>query len=107
MNDPIKLIGFPNTGLLVFHAGIERGFFEKHGALVELEVTPSSIYQLVNLIDGKFDIGVLPIYQEKPVFNNLPLFYEMNSLYCGKQHPLFNHNKKSFVAKDQIGRAHV
>ena len=57
MNDPIKLIGFPNTGLLVFHAGIEKGFFEKHGALVELEVTPSSIYQLVNLIDGKFDIA--------------------------------------------------
>ena len=70
MNDPIKLIGFPNTGLLVFHAGIEKGFFEKHGAPVELEVTPSSIYQLVNLIDGKFDIACGAVdnfiaYQEK------------------------------------------
>lgn len=70
MNDPIKLIGFPNTGLLVFHAGIEKGFFEKHGAIIELEVTPSSIYQLVNLIDGKFDIACGAVdnfiaYQEK------------------------------------------
>ena len=70
MNDPIKLIGFPNTGLTVFHAGIEKGFFEKHGTPVELEVTPSSIYQLVNLIDGKFDIACGAVdnfiaYQEK------------------------------------------
>jgi len=70
MAEPIRLIGFPNTGLLVFHAGIEKGFFENHGAPVELEVTPSSIYQLVNLIDGKFDIACGAVdnfiaYQEK------------------------------------------
>jgi ABC-type nitrate/sulfonate/bicarbonate transport system substrate-binding protein len=57
MTTPIKLIGFPNTGLLVFHAGIEKGFFENRGSPIELEVTPSSIYQLVSLVDGKFDIA--------------------------------------------------
>lgn len=57
MTESIRVIGFPNTGLVVFRAGIEKGFFEKNGVDVDLEVTPSSIYQLTNLIDGKFDIA--------------------------------------------------
>ena len=57
MSKSLRLIGFPNSGLLVFHAGMEIGFFENYATPVSLEVTPSSIYQLVNLIDGKFDIA--------------------------------------------------
>ena len=34
MNDPIKLIGFPNTGLLVFHAGEEEDDDDGEGDVV-------------------------------------------------------------------------
>src|SRR5919197_3981441 len=39
----------------------EKGFFRDNGVEVNLTPTPGSVYQLVNLIDGKFDIGMTAI----------------------------------------------
>jgi len=39
----------------------EKGFFGENGIEVNLTPTPGSVYQLVNLIDGKFDIAMTAI----------------------------------------------
>ena len=39
----------------------EKGFFGENGVEVNLTPTPGSVYQLVNLIDGKFDIAMTAI----------------------------------------------
>jgi len=42
-------------------AAQENGFFAKEGVAVKLTPTPNSVFQLTNLIEGKFDIGVTAI----------------------------------------------
>jgi len=39
----------------------EKGFFRENGVEVTVSSTPGSVYQLVNLIDGKFDIAMTAI----------------------------------------------
>lgn len=39
----------------------EKGFFRDTGVAVNVTPTPGSVYQLVNLIDGKFDIAMTAI----------------------------------------------
>jgi ABC-type nitrate/sulfonate/bicarbonate transport system substrate-binding protein len=39
----------------------EKRFFREHGVEVRITPTPGSVYQLVNLIDGKFDIAMTAI----------------------------------------------
>jgi ABC-type nitrate/sulfonate/bicarbonate transport system substrate-binding protein len=42
-------------------AGQEKGFFRDNGVEVNLTPTPGSVFQMVNLIDGKFDIAMTAI----------------------------------------------
>src|SRR5881227_3992163 len=42
-------------------AAQEKGFFRENGVEVQITPTPGSVYQLVNLIDGKFDIAMTAI----------------------------------------------
>ncbi len=53
----LRLIGFPGTGLLPLFVGIDKGFFEQRGVSVDLERTPSSMYQAQKLVGGEFDIA--------------------------------------------------
>ena len=39
----------------------EKGYFRENGVEVNVTATPGSVFQLVNLIDGKFDIAVTAI----------------------------------------------
>lgn len=39
----------------------EKGFFRENGVEVTVSPTPGSVYQLVNVIDGKFDIAMTAI----------------------------------------------
>jgi len=39
----------------------EKGFFRENGVEVNITPTPGSVYQLVNLIDGRFDIAITAI----------------------------------------------
>src|SRR5439155_21372523 len=39
----------------------EKGFFRENGVEVNITLTPGSVFQLVNLIDGKFDIAITAI----------------------------------------------
>ena len=53
----IRLIGFPGTGLLPLFVGIDKGQFEDRGVTVDLERTPSSMYQAQKLVAGEFDLA--------------------------------------------------
>jgi ABC-type nitrate/sulfonate/bicarbonate transport system substrate-binding protein len=57
MTDNIELISFPGTGNLPFFAGAEKGIYEARGVTVNLETTPSSMYQAEHLVAGKFQMA--------------------------------------------------
>src|SRR5438067_12757546 len=58
-----------NLDVIVFPGGFnwplwvaqEKGFFRDNGVDVKITPTPGSVYQLVSLIDGKFDIAMTAI----------------------------------------------
>src|SRR5438067_12697903 len=58
-----------NLDVIVFPGGFnwplwvaqEKGFFRDNGVDVKITPTPGSVYQLVNLIDGRFDIAITAI----------------------------------------------
>jgi ABC-type nitrate/sulfonate/bicarbonate transport system substrate-binding protein len=55
--DPVSVIVFPGGFNWPIWVAQEKGYFAKGGLEVKLTPTPSSAFQLANLIDGKFDIG--------------------------------------------------
>ncbi|WP_426956240.1 ABC transporter substrate-binding protein [Muricoccus radiodurans] len=58
---PIELITFPGGFNWPIWAGMEKGFFARHGVEVRLSPTPNSTFQLTNLIGGRFDMAVTAI----------------------------------------------
>ena len=55
--EPVSVIVFPGGFNWPIWVAQDKGFFAKGGLEVKLTPTPSSAFQLSNLIDGKFDIG--------------------------------------------------
>jgi ABC-type nitrate/sulfonate/bicarbonate transport system substrate-binding protein len=65
----LEVIVFPGGFNWPIWAAQEKGFFAREGIEVKLTPTPNSVFQLTNLIAGKFDIGMTAIdnivaYQE-------------------------------------------
>ena len=58
---PISVIVFPGGFNWPIWVGQEQGYFAKHGVEVKLTNTPNSVFQLTNLIEGKFDIAMTAI----------------------------------------------
>jgi len=58
---PLSVIVFPGGFNWPIWAAQEQGYFAKSGVEVKLTNTPNSVFQLTNLIDGKFDIAVTAI----------------------------------------------
>ncbi len=66
---PVSVIGFSGGSNWPIFVAQEKGFFARNGLDIKLTATPNSVYQLTNLIAGKFDIGMTAIdnviaYQE-------------------------------------------
>ncbi|HKW38735.1 MAG TPA: ABC transporter substrate-binding protein [Burkholderiales bacterium] len=57
----VNLIVFPGGFNWPIWVAQEKGFFERQGIEVKVTPTPSSVFQLTNLIDGKFDIAMTAI----------------------------------------------
>src|SRR5882672_9473527 len=57
----VNLIVFPGGFNWPIWVAREKGLFEKNGIEVKITPTPSSVFQLTNLIDGKFDIAMTAI----------------------------------------------
>src|SRR3989442_1461422 len=65
----LQVIVFPGGFNWPMWAAQDKGLFAREGLDVKLTPTPSSVFQLTNLIEGKFDIGMTAIdnviaYQE-------------------------------------------
>ena len=58
---PLSVIVFPGGFNWPIWAAQEQGYFAKGGIEVKLTNTPNSVFQLTNLIDGKFDIAMTAI----------------------------------------------
>jgi ABC-type nitrate/sulfonate/bicarbonate transport system substrate-binding protein len=58
---PVNLIVFPGGFNWPVWVAQEKGLFAKNAIAVTVTPTPSSVFQLTNLIDGKFDIAMTAI----------------------------------------------
>jgi ABC-type nitrate/sulfonate/bicarbonate transport system substrate-binding protein len=58
---PLKVIVFPGGFNWPIWVAQDKGFFTENAVAIELTPTPSSVFQLTNLIDGKFDIAITAI----------------------------------------------
>src|SRR5947207_471479 len=58
---PVSVIVFPGGFNWPIWIAQEKGYFAKGGIEVKLTNTPNSVFQLTNLIDGKFDIAITAI----------------------------------------------
>src|SRR5438876_2502435 len=58
---PLSVIVFPGGFNWPIWAAQEQGYFAKGGVEVKLTNTPNSVFQLTNLIEGKFDIAMTAI----------------------------------------------
>ncbi len=59
--DPVSVIVFPGGFNWPLWIAQDKGYFAKGGIEVKLTPTPNSVFQLTNLIEGKFDIAVTAI----------------------------------------------
>ena len=55
---PLRVIAFDGGWNLPVWAAQRQGFFEANGVSVQLSYTPSSVYLITSLLDGKFDIAL-------------------------------------------------
>jgi ABC-type nitrate/sulfonate/bicarbonate transport system substrate-binding protein len=60
-DQPIALIVFPGGFNWPIWAAQDKGFFAANQVAVTITPTPSSVFQLTNLIDGKFDMAMTAI----------------------------------------------
>jgi len=58
---PLNVIVFPGGFNWPIWVAQEKGFFARNGVEVKLTPTPGSVFQLTNLIQGKFDIAMTAI----------------------------------------------
>src|SRR5216684_3116308 len=59
--EPVSVIVFPGGFNWPIWVAQEKGYFAKGGIDVRLTPTLNSVFQLTNLIEGKFDIGATAI----------------------------------------------
>jgi ABC-type nitrate/sulfonate/bicarbonate transport system substrate-binding protein len=57
MTETLRVIAFPGAPNLPTFAAMEHGWFRDQGVTVELELTPSSVFQAQRLAAGEFDIA--------------------------------------------------
>jgi len=55
---PLRVIAFDGGWNLPVWAAQRQGFFEANGVAVQLSYTPTSVYLITSLLDGKFDISL-------------------------------------------------
>jgi ABC-type nitrate/sulfonate/bicarbonate transport system substrate-binding protein len=66
---PIELISFGGGANWPVWTAMDKGLFAKHGVAVKQSFTPNSVFQIENLVGGKFDIATTALdnvvaYQE-------------------------------------------
>ena len=78
--------------------------FDQLAPEVDLEISmepPTTIES--GVLDGKYDIGIVPVYRKSASLKYFPIFHENMGLYCGREHPLYSETKN--IAANAV-RAH-
>jgi DNA-binding transcriptional LysR family regulator len=66
------------------------GDFARRAPAVDLQLHVAPTHQIeAGVIDGAWQLGIIPTYRPSPALDYLPLFDEQMYLYCGREHPLF------------------
>ncbi len=55
---------------------------------LEISMEPPNTIE-TGVLDGKYDIGIVPVYRKSASLKYFPIFHENMGLYCGSRHPLF------------------
>jgi DNA-binding transcriptional LysR family regulator len=78
--------------------------FDKRAPDVTLDVYVAAINTIEKgVMDGQFNVGVIPAHRSSPSLNYLPLFREHMHLYVGRHHPLYGTDDR--LIEDQgLGR---
>lgn len=85
-------------------ANISTAFrdFDQLAPEVDLTIYVDSLNEIERgVMEGRFQIGVIPGHRVSPSLNYTSLFKEQMLLYCGKQHHLFN-TVESEISKQDI-----
>ncbi len=59
--DPVSVVAFPGAGNWLIRIAQGKGYFAQGGIEVSLTPTPNSVFQMTNLIEGRFDIAMTAI----------------------------------------------
>uniref|UniRef100_UPI003D0A21D5 LysR family transcriptional regulator n=1 Tax=Vibrio sp. TaxID=678 RepID=UPI003D0A21D5 len=62
------------------------------GIKVNLQMKPSQEIE-IDVINNKYDIGVVQLEKSSPCLEYYPLYHESELLYCAEGHPLFHHGE--------------
>jgi ABC-type nitrate/sulfonate/bicarbonate transport system substrate-binding protein len=57
----VSVIAFPGTGILPIRIAQDKGYFSQAGIEVALTPTSGSVFQITNLVEGKFDIAMTSV----------------------------------------------
>lgn len=75
--------------------------FDKLAPEVNLEIFVATINEIERgVMEGRFNIGIIPTHRASSSLNYHPLFSEQMYLYCGKQHPLFSTKDSDLAVSD-------
>ena len=64
---------------------------------LEISMEPPNTIE-TGVLDGKYDIGIVPVYRRSASLKYFPIFHENMGLYCGARHPLFSAPQKVTAA---------
>lgn len=75
--------------------------FDDHAPDVSLEIYVEPINEIERgVMEGRFDIGVIPNHRISSSLDYIYLFEEQNFLYCGHRHPLYQCHDKDIKKED-------
>lgn len=73
------------------HIGAALRLFSKQAPEVTLEMHVQALNEIEpRVMDGTYQIGIVPMHRESSCLDYCPLFSESMRLYCAPQHPLYN-----------------
>jgi DNA-binding transcriptional LysR family regulator len=86
-------------------SGLRAAFRDFSAVAADIDLTlyilsPDEIER--RLVDGRLHLGIAPLMHELPLLKYETLFDEVNYLYCGRGHPLFERPDSEITTEDLV-----
>ena len=65
------------------------------GVTLDISVEPPNVIE-EGVINGRFNLGIVPLHRQSPMLNYSPLYTEDMRLFCGRNHELFQRAETEF-----------